>query len=97
MIAINAIFRAIRDNRQETEHIAVINYRIRIDRDTEIAIMVTIVVEINMRKILIAILLFNFLMGHSQIHRDQDKLHIMKGQSCAIFNMTKFFYDRFQF
>ena len=96
MIAINAIFRAIRDNRQETEHIAVINYRIRIDRDMEIAIMVTIVVEINMRKILIAILLFNFLMGHSQIHRDRGKLHIMKGQSCEIFNITKFFYDPLQ-
>jgi hypothetical protein len=55
MIAVNAIFRAIRDNRQETEHIAVINYRIRIDRDTimEIAIMVTIVVaEIHISKIL---------------------------------------------
>ena len=81
MIAINAIIRAIRDNRQETEHIVVINYRIRIDRDMEIAIMVTIVVEISMHKILIAIPLFNFLMGHSQIHQDHDKLHITKEQS----------------
>ena len=82
MIAINAIIRAIRDNHQETEHIAVINYRIRIDRGMEIAIMVTIVVEISMRKILIVILLFNFLTGHSQIHPDHDKLHIMKEKSC---------------
>ena len=82
MIAINAIIRAIRDTRQETEHIVVINYRIRIDRGMEIAIMVTIVVEISMRKILIAILLFNFLMDHSQIHRDHDKRHIMKEKSC---------------
>ena len=81
MIAINAIIHAIRDNHQETEHIAVINYRIRIDRDMEIAIMVTIVVEISMRKILIAIPLFNFLMDHSQIHPDHDKLHITKEQS----------------
>ena len=82
MIAINAIIRAIRDSRQETEHIVVINYRIRIDRGMEIAIMVTIVVEIIMRKILIAILLFNFLMDHSQIHRDHDKRHITKEKSC---------------
>lgn len=81
MIAINAIIRAIRDNRQETEHIVVISYRIRIDRDMEIAIMVTIVVEISMRKILIAILLFNFLMDHFQIHRDHVKLHITKEQN----------------